>query len=493
MLTLLATPAAGQDDPSPRDSLAAAIAAGERAMEADEPRRAIDELRRAEGILGLRMLYGDPERFHSRESATIRRGLARAYLEIGDPYAAAVEASRAVNVAEDDARAWIVLGLARHRLADLEGASRAFGRARGLGTDHPDLDWGEALVASAENRLDEARRLAERALADRAESRYALGLAEWAAVAGDFAASADALERYVRLAPDDPRAEGYRNLARFHRQVARKPAVRIDSRATRVQVGFELVAGDEIPLVPVRFEGRPPAFVILDTGAESNVIDRDYAASIGIDEIHPGGRLHGAYRPTSGGWTIVDRIELGSLAVERVPFAVGDFHALNLRGQGAWYIAGVINPALVFRDFLVVLDYGHRRLELIRYDAGGASYVERGSRLRRTKTPFAFDVNGVWPVMLASVDGSRGLPYLVDTGASDVLIDRRTAGAHLVDPAGFVIAAGGHAREHLRAVLLDERPGEPWGIDVHGILGYPFFRGMRLVFDYRSMTVVLEN
>ena len=45
----------------------------------------------------------------------------------------------------------------------------------------------------------------------------------------------------------------------------------------------------------------------------------------------------------------------------------------------------------------------------------------------------------------------------------------------------------------LRAILLDGTPGEPWGIDIHGVMGYPFFRDMRVVFDYQRMQIALEN
>ena len=48
-------------------------------------------------------------------------------------------------------------------------------------------------------------------------------------------------------------------------------------------------------------------------------------------------------------------------------------------------------------------------------------------------------------------------------------------------------------RDDLRAILLDGTPGEPWGIDVQGVLGYPFFRGMRVVFDYERMLLALED
>ncbi len=194
-----------------------------------------------------------------------------------------------------------------------------------------------------------------------------------------------------------------------------------------------------------------------------------------------------------GGYTLVDSLGLGSISIERVPFAVGDFEALHLRGQGAYYIAAVVNPALVLRDFVVVLDYGHRRIELVRYDAGGEEYLDGAYKLRRTIVPFLFDANAVWPVLSVSLDGSRPLPFLADTGASDVLLGRATGAALRIDPERFSAAAGDHAKDGLRAILLDGTPGEPWGIDIHGVMGYPFFRDMRVVFDYQRMQIALEN
>jgi len=448
--------------------------------------------RRAQGILGLALLYGE-DRFRDDDSAEIHRGLAEAYLALDAPYAAAVEAARGVDLPRDDARLWALLGSARYRLGDVEGAAEALGRALELDPGHADARWGLALAASASNRLDEARRLGAEAMALAPRARFGLGLAQWSAAAGDFAAAAGHLSRFLELAPDDPRAAGYAGLRDFYREVALDAANRIDPRVTRAQVNFDLKPGDEIPYVPVRFNGGVEAYILLDTGAERNVIDREFARSIGVDRIWPGGPLHGAYRQSPGGYTLVDSLGIGSLTVGRVPFAVGDFEALHLRGQGPYYIAAVVNPALVFRDFLVVLDYGHRRIELVRYDAGGADYLDRAYRLRRTVVPFRFDANAVWPVLSVSLDGGAPLPFLADTGASDLLLARSTGAALRIDPERFTAAAGGHVREDLRAILLDGTPGEPWGIDVHGVAGFPFFRGMRVVFDYQRMHLALED
>lgn len=409
------------------------------------------------------------------------------------PYAAAVEAARGANMVADDAGLWTLLGIARYRLADMEGAAEALERALARDPGRVDAEWGLALVAASGNRLADARGHGARVLSRAPEPRFALGLAQWSAAAGEFAAAAGALAQFLELSPDDPRSAGYESLRRFYAEVARAPANRIDPRVTRAQLNFDLKSGDEIPYVPVRFNGGAEAYVLFDTGAERNVIDREFARSIGVERIWPGGDLHGAYRQSPGGYALVDSLGLGSVAIGRVPFAVADFEALHLRGQGPYYIAAVINPALLLRDFVVVLDYGHRRIELVRYDAGGSEYLDRSYKLRRTVVPFRFDANAVWPVLSVSLDGSRPLPFLADTGASDVLLGRATGAALRLDPERFSAAAGGHVKDDLRAILLDGTPGEPWGIDIHGVMGYPFFRDMRVVFDYQRMQIALEN
>ena len=404
-----------------------------------------------------------------------------------------MEAERGVAFEEGDPRLWTLLGLARHRMADLAGARAALERALALDGGEADAHWGLGLVAMGENRPAEAAERAARALSLRGDPRYALSLARWAAVGGDYGRAAQALDRWLALAGGDARAEGYRAMRRFYETLAAGRVTAIDSRVTRVQLNFDLKPGDEIPYVPVQFGTGQPVYVLLDTGAERNVIDREYAESIGLGPILPGGRLHGVYRQSPGGYVIVDRLVVGSIGVSRVPFAVGDFGALSLRGQGAYYIAGVVNPALLFRDFLVVLDYGRRSLELVRFGAGAEDWLARSTSLRRTRVPFAFDANGVWPVVRAGLDGSRELPFLVDTGASDLLVSRQTAGALRVDPLRMTVELGGHRREGLGGILLDGVPAEPWDIALHGILGYPTFRGARLTFDYRNMVMIVDD
>jgi len=490
-------PAGAQIEPV-GGSVTAAIDQAEAALRDGRTEVAIAGLRQAQALLGLAHLYrrgGEslpPEAFEAA-SARIHRGLAEAYLTEGRPYAAAVEADQGVHADPGDGRLWTLRGLALYQLVEVDSAGAALDRAAELGADDADQHWGQALVAVARNRLEAAVAEVRRARERRADPRFALALARWAEIQGDHGGAAAALEDFLRLAADDPRAAGTRNLARFHREVARAQASVVDPGVTRVQIRFDLKRGDEIPYVPARLNGQPPAYVLFDTGAERNLLDRSYAESIGIAPILPGGAVHGAWGSSPAGHTIVDSLRLGNATVRRVPFAVTDFASLQLRLQGDYYIAAIVNPALLFREFLVVLDYHTQRIEIERMGPASAPYGVRRTRLRKTTTPFHFAANGVWPVLLANVDGSRVLPFLVDTGASDVLIGRETAAALRVDPLRLAISAAGHGKEHLRAILLDGELSEPWGMELRGLLGFPFFRGMRVAFDYRAMALTLEN
>lgn len=476
----------------------AVLAAAEADLGEGRPEDAVDEFRRAQALLGLDHLYGRsrdtlPAGAFESLSARLHRGLAEAYLRIDRPYAAAVEAEHGVNADDADGRLWTLLGLASYRLGHVDSAGFALDRAAALAVDDADLHWGRALVAAAGNRIHEAIDAVGRARERRVEPRFALALAGWEVLVGDYEAAAEALEDFLRLAPDDPRAAGTRNLARFYREVARAPAVVVEPLVTRLQIRFDLKRGDEIPYVPARINGHPEVYILFDTGAERNILDREYAESIGIGPVFPGGALHGAWRDSPAGHAIVDSLRLGGMTIRRIPFAVTDFERLHLRLQGEYYIAGIVNPALLLRDYLVVLDYHRRHIELERYGIAGETYAGRRTRLRKTTSPFRFAANGVWPVLPASLDGSRPLPFLVDTGASDLLVSRETAAALRIDPLRLMASAAGHTRDRLRGILLDGSLSEAWDIQLHGILGFPFFRGMRLVFDYESMALTLEN
>ncbi|HUP18543.1 MAG TPA: aspartyl protease family protein [Gemmatimonadota bacterium] len=491
---MIASAAAAQEVPrAVDDSLAAALRAADAALRAGRSDEAIEGYRRAQALLGIHLTYARPDRFYYEEGAAIHRGLARAYLDAGDAHAARVEAERGLNLDPEDSRLLAALGGALYRSGEPAAARAALEAALAREPDLAEAHWALGRVEIAGNRLEPARARAGRALELEARPRYARDFARYSALAGDHGSAARALRTWERLAPASAERDTLERLRAFYEASARERLLRMDRPVVRAQVNFDLVPGDEVPYVPVRFADGETVYVLFDTGAGWNVIDRDFARSIGVDPIWPGASLVGALGSSPGGYGIVPRMEIGGLEIGAVPFVVGDFEALRLRGRGAYRIAAVVNPALLFRDHTVVFDYRHRRIEIHRFEPGSPGYAERATRQRKTATPFLFDANGVWPVLLVRIDGSRELPFVLDTGASDVLIDRATASALRVSPAGIVVEVGEHLTQGIRPLLLDGRPGVLEGIEVRGILGFPFFRDKRLAFDYRSMVLTVED
>ena len=88
---------------------------------------------------------------------------------------------------------------------------------------------------------------------------------------------------------------------------------------------------------------------------------------------------------------------------------------------------------------------------------------------------------------------------LVDTGASDLYLTAALARVLNVDPLDVSVSLGDVRRTRLRAHVLREglpsggEPGEVGGVAVEGVLGYPFFRGLRLVFDWYHGLLLLES
>ena len=102
----------------------------------------------------------------------------------------------AAKVAETDGRRWVLQGLAREALDDLEGSRADLQRARasGLDAEDPELCWAEAALLLREWRFDEAERAFE-AIARAERSPEVLErLSFCRELAGDFQ-RADALYR----------------------------------------------------------------------------------------------------------------------------------------------------------------------------------------------------------------------------------------------------------------------------------------------------------
>jgi tetratricopeptide (TPR) repeat protein len=475
--------------------------AGERALAAGDAPTALAAFERASSVLGAAAVYGraDPDAFGD-VARRVAAGEAAAHLAAGDPYLARLAALRALNSDPADPSLLVLLGTAAYREARFAEADSAFGEAVRRDPSLAAAHAGLGLLDLSANRLASARDRLRRSL-DLEETPEVLRLlARIAVLERDYAEAArrlrQAAERDPRL-PDARRAQ-IRERARVYDRLGDGRGSRFRRPVTRGQLRFDLARGDEVPLLPVRVNGRDPVYLILDTGAEDHVLDLAFARELGLELSRPVGSIESTLGGAERRLAVLDSLNLDGIVVERVPVSVADLTVLGLGGRGSYTVGGVLSPALLFRDFLVRVDFARRTIELERYDAGGSGYLSRRPALRRDSVPLRFNADGTGMVVAAEVGASRRHAMLVDTGASDLYLDAGLARALDVDPLDLTVALGDVRRTRLRAHLLRDRaaagdPGEPRGVALDGVLGYPFFRGLRLVFDWYHGLLLLES
>ncbi len=487
-------------DPRAADA-AQSVEAGEHALAGGDAAAALAAFDRAAAQLGTALLYREADLDAGSELARrIAAGSARAYLRLREPYLAGIEARRALNIAADRADLHVLLGTSLYRAGRFEEAEASFATALRLDPASGAAHAGQGLMELSANHLASARERFERAYRLDADPERLRVLARIAFIEHDYGAAAARLKEYLERSPDlaPARLDELRERARVYGRLKDGRGSRFASRVTRGQLRFDVARGDEVPLLPVRVNGRDPVYFIFDTGAQDHVLDAVFARELDLELSPAAGRVESALGGAERRLAVLDSLNLGGIVARDVPVSVADFAALGLQGRGSYYVAGVLNPALLLRDFLVRVDFYHRTIDLQRYDAGGAAYLESSPALRRRSIPFRFNADGTGMIVLGDLGSSGGHPLLLDTGASDIYLTSRVGGVLGLDPLDVRVGLGDYRLEKLRAHFLRdlgavEEGGEPEGVAYDGILGYPFFRDMRLVFDYYHGLVLIEN
>jgi tetratricopeptide (TPR) repeat protein len=475
---------------------------GERALAGRNARAALRAFERAGAELGKLLLYDDPDPDAWGDlTRRLAAGSAQAHLDVGEPYLARIEALRALNVDPLDAPLQALLGTSYYREGRFAEADAAFSEALRLNPHLGAAHAGQALLELSSNHLASARQGLERAYRLDKNSEHLWFLGRVAFLERDYEAAArylrDYLARDARL-PADRRDEG-RERSRVYASLKDGKGSRFRSRVTRGQLRFDVAKGDEVPLLPVRVGGRDPVYFIFDTGAQDHVLDRAFAEEIHLELSGPAGKVESAFGKVERRLGVVDSLNLNGIVIENVPFSVADLKQLGLQGRRSYYVAGVLNPALLFREFLIRVDFYRRTIELERYETGGRDYAKRRPSLRRIAVPFRFNSDGTGILVDAELGRSTGHTMLVDTGASDIYLSAASGRVLDLDPLDIRIGLGEYRKSGLRAHFLrnleaaDDGESPTRGVEVEGVLGYPFFRDMRLVFDFYHGLLLIES
>jgi len=454
-----------------------------------------------------------------------RLGLSFALLKQRSLQGAYDNAARVIMLDPLSARAHALLGAAILGAGEFHLSVEEFKTALALDENEALAVAGLAMVDFYENRLSLAISALRKAVSlDPDEPDFIFHLGQAAARSEKYKEAADSYERFLRIAPktDVDRRARILGLIDFLRYLGRQGSLYVPS-GERSSVSFE--ATDNRPILQVRINGRKePLRFVLDTGSGMSVISEETAKRLGIRSVAKGGLA----RAVGGGgkfeivYGFVDSIEIGTVKVENVPVYIRKFFDNHIP------VDGYLGLAVVQR-FLASIDYGTRRMSLVRQNQ--TDVVESWTAIRRPEgfqslAPVSPNDGAVEvPLRTTSsgflsgevgLDGfDKNVNFIIDTAASITVVSEKLSQEEqlldLLQPskmrvfgaAGITedvkllqlprLSLGLSSLEKINAAVLDMEPvNETAGFTQSGILGGNFLRHFRVYFDFARGAMRLE-
>ncbi len=455
-----------------------------------------------------------------------RLGLSLTLLKQRSLQAAYDHAARVIMLQPLSARAHALLGTAILGAGEFRLSVEEFKTALALDENEALAVAGLAMVDFYENRLSQALPQLRKAVnMDPEEPDYIFNLGQAAARSERYKEAADAYERFLMISPktDFDRRARILGLIDFLRYLGRQGSLYIPTGENRASVSFE--ATDNRPILQVRVNGqKEPLRFVLDTGSGMSVVSDETAKRLGIKPVAKGGMA----RAVGGGgkfeivYGFVSSIEIGTAKIENIPVYIRKFFDNHIPVDGYLGLS-------VVSKFLTALDYGKRRMSLVRQHQ--TNDLEPWTTVRRPE-----GVQGLLPVSPddgaievplrttssgflsgeVGLDGfDKNINFIIDTAASITVISEKLSQQEqlldLLQPSKMrVFGAAGVTEdvkllqlprlslglsklEKINAAVLDMEPvNETAGFTQSGILGGNFLRHFRIYFDFARGSMRLE-
>jgi predicted aspartyl protease/Flp pilus assembly protein TadD len=455
-----------------------------------------------------------------------RLGLSFALLKQRSLQDAYDHAARVILVDPLSARAHALLGSVILAAGDFRNSVEEFRTALTLNQEEALAIAGLAMIDFYENRLDLALpRLRRAAELEPEEPDYIFSLGQAAARSEKYREAADAYERFLAIAPktDADRRARIRGLIDFLRYLGTQGPLYVPGGANRTSISFE--SFDNRPIFKIRVNGQKDTLrFVLDTGSGMSVVSEATAKRLGLRPVAKGGLA----RAVGGGgkfeivYGYISSIEIGDVKVENVPVYIRRFFDDNVPVDGYLGLSAV-------SKFLTSLDYGQRRMSLIRQRQ--ADTFASWTTVRREDDPTSLEplirqdpgleiplrstssgfLSG--EVSLEGFDSSFN--FIVDTAASITVISEKLAerepvssllqsskmrvfgAAGITEDVKLVrlpkVTLGLTALEKINAAVLDLEPvNETAGFTQSGILGGNFLSHFCVYFDFARSIIRLE-
>jgi len=454
-----------------------------------------------------------------------RLGLSFALLKQRQLQGAYDNAARVIMQAPLSARAHALLGSAILASGEFRLSVEEFKTALALNENEALAVHGLAMVDFYENRLALATPLLRRAVSmDPDEPDFVFNLGQACARSEKYKEAADSYERFLMIAPktDIDRRTRILGLIDFLRYLGRQGSLYVPS-GERASVSFE--ATDNRPIVEVRVNGRTePLRFVLDTGSGMSVISDETAKRLGIRPVAKGGLA----RAVGGGgkfeivYGFLESIAVGTIKVENVPVYIRKFFDTHIPVDGYLGLS-------VVQKFLASVDYGTRRISLVRQyqtDVSDTWTIVRQPEGIQGLAPLSPNDGAIEVPLRTTSSGflsgevtlegfEKNVNFIIDTAASITVVSEKLSQEEeffdLLQPSKMrVFGAAGVTEnvkllqlprvslglsklERISAAVLDLEPvNETAGFTQSGILGGNFLRHFRIYFDFARGTMRLE-
>ena len=460
---------------------------------------------------------------HDKEA---RLGLSFTLLKQRSLQGAYDQAARVIMQDPLSARAHALLGSAILGAGEFRLSVEEFRTALTLDGNEALAVAGLAMVNFYENRLTLAIPGLRKAVSlDPDEPDFIFSLGQAAARTERYKEAADSYERFLMISPktDVDRRARILGLIDFLRYLGRQGSLYVPAGDHRATVSFE--ATDNRPILQVRVNGeKEPLRFVLDTGSGMSVISDETAKRLGIKPVAKGGMA----RAVGGGgkfeivYGFVESLEIGTVKVQNVPVYIRKFFDTHIPVDGYLGLS-------VVAKFLAAIDYGTRRMSLVRQNQ--TDHVESWTVVRRPEgslmlAPVLPD-DGAFEVPLRTtssgflsgevgLDGfDKNVNFIIDTAASITVVSEKLSQEEqlldLLKPSKMrVFGAAGVTEdvkllqlprlslglsklEKINAAVLDMEPvNETAGFTQSGILGGNFLKHFRIYFDFARGAMRLE-
>src|SRR5256714_295508 len=438
-----------------------------------------------------------------------RLGLSRALLKQRKNQDAFDQAARVVAVDPMSARAHALLGSALLGAGDFRLSVEEFRTALSFKDNEALAIAGLAMVDFYENRLDESLAGLRRAsFIDPNEPDYIYSLGQVAARNERYAEAANAYEQFLRIAPktDADRRARIRGLIDFLRYLGAQNNLFAVGGPDAITVPFDLV--NNRPIISVRVNGsKEPLRFVIDTGAGMCVVSTMAAEKLGLRPVARGGmaRAVGGAGRFEIVYGFLQSLHIGDARVERVPVYIRQF--FNEQEPIDGYIG-----LSVLGKYLSTVDYGARRLSLLRDDARAHAAPPSPAAL---EVPIRTTSSGFWSGEVSFEGLEKPANFIIDTGASISVVSQALAARtglerfaqggsiSVYGAAGLAeniqtlllprVVLGSLTRQNVYAAVLDMDPiNETAGFEQTGIVGGNVLRHYRVTFDFTRSVIRLE-